>query len=93
MTGQQAITEGLVWASLLLAADEKTGGAQSLMGADLSMLKAAKHSVTWWFPLLEAVAHQALGEIRARLEWAAAYLAKNARRTKQKKSIQNRTLE
>ena len=32
-------------------------------------------------------------EIRERLEWAADYLAKNACRTKQRKSIQNRTLE
>ena len=45
------------------------------------------------FPLLEAVAHRVLVEIRERLEWAAVYLAKNARRTKQRKSIQNRTLE
>ena len=43
--------------------------------------------------LLEAVAHRALTEIRERLEWAADYLAKNACRTKQRKSIQNRTLE
>ncbi|MBP4059127.1 IS4 family transposase, partial [Aeromonas sp. Prich7-2] len=35
----------------------------------------------------------ALTEIRERLEWAADYLAKNACRTKQRKSIQNRTLE
>jgi hypothetical protein len=92
VTGQQAIAEGLVWASLL-SLMMKRRVAQSLMGSDLSTLKAAKHSATWWFPLLEAVAHQALGEIKARLEWAASYLAKNARRTKQRKSIQNRTLE
>ncbi|MDR8290660.1 IS4 family transposase, partial [Acinetobacter baumannii] len=51
----------------------------------LSMLKASKNSATWWLPLLEAVAHRALTEIRERLEWAADYLAKNACRTKQRK--------
>ncbi|HHO0788250.1 TPA: IS4 family transposase, partial [Aeromonas hydrophila] len=67
--------------------------AQSVMSGALSMLKASKNSATWWLPLLEAVAHRALTEIRERLEWAADYLAKNACRTKQRKSIQNRTLE
>ncbi len=67
--------------------------AQVLVKGNVSTLKAAKSGVTWWLPLLEAVAHRALTEIRERLEWAADYLAKNARRTKQRKSIQNRTLE
>lgn len=92
VTGQKAIAEGLVWASLLSLV-MKRRVAQTLMGDGLSTLKAAKNSGTWWFPLLEAVAHRALEEIRERLEWAAVYLAKNARRTKQRKSIQNRTLE
>ena len=63
------------------------------MGTCLSTPKAAKIAGTWWFLLLEAVAHRVLVEIRERLEWAAVYLAKNARRTKQRKSIQNRTLD
>ncbi|QSE74213.1 IS4 family transposase, partial [Aeromonas media] len=57
------------------------------------MLKASKSSATWRLPLLEAVAHRALTEIREILEWAGDYLAKNACRTKQRKSIQNRTLK
>jgi IS4 transposase len=92
VTGQKAIAEGLVWASLLSLV-MKRRVAQTLMTTGLSTLKAAKNSGTWWFPILEAVAHQALSEIRERLEWAATYLAKNARRTKQRKPIQNRTLE
>ncbi|MNQ83523.1 Transposase DDE domain protein [compost metagenome] len=92
VTGQKAIAEGLVWASLLSLV-MKRRVAQALMGKGLSTLKAAKSSVVWWFPILEAVAHRAMGEIRERLEWAAIYLAKNACRTKQRKSIQNRTLE
>lgn len=67
--------------------------AQSLMKEGLSTLKAAKSGVTWWLPILEAVAHRAISEIRERLEWAVDFLSKNARRTKQRKSIQNRTLE
>ena len=73
----------------VVAGDEKTGSSDA-DGDGLSTLKAAKNSGTWWFPLLEAVAHRVLVEIRERLEWAAVYLAKNARRTKQRKSIQNR---
>lgn len=92
VTGQAAIAEGLVWASLLSLV-MKRRVAQTLMGSGLSTLKAAKNSGTWWFVLLEAMAHRAMGDIRERLEWAAAYLAKNARRTKQRKSIQNRTLD
>ena len=76
-----------------VAGDEKAGRAECVMTGKLSMLKASKNSTTWWLPLLEAVAHRALTEIRERLEWAADYLAKNACRTKQRKSIQNRTLE
>ncbi len=92
VTGEKAIAEGLVWTSLLSLV-MKRRVAQSVMSGALSMLKASKNSATWWLPLLEAVAHRALTEIRERLEWAADYLAKNACRTKQRKSIQNRTLE
>ncbi|WP_429060663.1 IS4 family transposase [Aeromonas veronii] len=92
VTGQKALAEGLVWASLLSLV-LKRRVAQVLVKGNVSTLKAAKSGVTWWLPLLEAVAHRALTEIRERLEWAADYLAKNARRTKQRKSIQNRTLE
>ncbi|MBL0616838.1 MULTISPECIES: IS4 family transposase [Aeromonas] len=92
VTGQQAIAEGLVWASLLSLV-LKRRVAQTLMKEGLSTLKAAKSGVTWWLPILEAIAHRAISEIRERLEWAVDFLSKNARRTKQRKSIQNRTLE
>ncbi|MGL6049251.1 MAG: IS4 family transposase [Aeromonas salmonicida] len=92
VTGQQAIAEGLVWASLLSLV-LKRRVAQILIKERLSTLKSAKSGVTWWLPILEAVAHRAISEIRERLEWAVDFLSKNARRTKQRKSIQNRTLE
>ncbi len=92
MTGQKAITEGLVWDSLLSLV-LKRRVAQTLVKEGLSTLKAAKSGMTWWLPILEAVAHRALSEIREKLEWVVDFLSKNARRTKQRKSIQNRTLE
>jgi len=90
--GQKAIAEGLVWASLLSLV-LKRRVAQSLIKESLSTLKAAKSGVTWWLPILEAVAHRAISEIRERPEWAVDSLSKNARRTKQIKSIQNMKLE
>ncbi|KTA86978.1 hypothetical protein VO71_21075 [Aeromonas salmonicida subsp. smithia] len=92
VTGQKAITEGLVWDSLLSLV-LKRRVAQTLVKEGLSTLKAAKSGMTWWLPILEAVAHRALSEIREKLEWVVDFLSKNARRTKQRKSIQNRTLE
>ena len=52
-----------MWASLLSLV-MKRRVAQTLMGDGLSTLKAAKNSGTWWFPLLEAVAHRVLVEIK-----------------------------
>jgi hypothetical protein len=93
VTGQKAIAEGLVWVSLLSLV-LKRRVAQTLVKEGLSTLKAAKNGVIWWLPILEAIiAHRAMSEIRKRLEWASVYLVKNARRTKQRKSIQNRTLD
>jgi hypothetical protein len=53
----------------------------------------ATSGVTWWLPILEAVARRAISEIRERLEWAVDFLSKNSRQTKQRKSIKNKTLE
>jgi hypothetical protein len=63
------------------------------MNEGLSRLKAARYSVTWWFPILEAVAHRAMGEIREGVAWVSVYLAKNVRWTKQMTLIQNRIFE
>ncbi len=81
MTDQKAITKGLVWASLLSLV-LKRRVAQTLMTEGLLTLKAAKSSVTWWLPILEAIVHLAFSEIRARLEWLVDLLSKNARHTK-----------
>jgi hypothetical protein len=62
VTGQKAIADGLVWASLLSLV-LKRRVAQALMKEGLSTLKAAKSGVTWWLPILEAVAHRAISEI------------------------------
>jgi hypothetical protein len=87
--GRESDCRGLVWTSLLSLV-MKRRVAQSVMSGALSMLKASKNSAMV-ATAIEAVAHRALTEIRERLEWAADYLAKNACRTKQRKSIQNRT--
>lgn len=63
------------------------------MKEELSTLRAAKSGVTGSLPILEAIAHRAFSEIRARLKWAVDFLSKNARRTKQIKSIQNSVLD
>ena len=63
--GEKAIAEGLVWTSLLSLV-MKRRVAQSVMTGKLSMLKASKNSTTWWLPLLEAVAHRALTEIKGK---------------------------
>jgi len=92
-TRQPALAEGLIWASLLSLLIKRRL-AQTLVGSEcLSMLKAAKNGVVWLAPILEAVAHRALSDIQMRLEWASAYLMKNARKTKQRKDIENRTLD
>ncbi|OHY88904.1 hypothetical protein BJD16_21025 [Aeromonas sobria] len=75
VTGEKAIAEGLVWTSLLSLV-MKRWVAQSVMIGKLLMLKASKNSTTLWLPLLKAVAHRALTEIREKLEWVADYLAK-----------------
>ena len=49
-------------------AGDKRRVAQSVMSGGAIVLKASKNSATWWLPLLEAVAHRALTEIRERLE-------------------------
>lgn len=82
VTGQKAIAEGLVWASLLSQV-LKRRLAQTLMKEELSTLKAAKSGVMRWLPILEEAAHRAISEIRERLEWPVDFLPKNTRQTKQ----------
>lgn len=59
----------------LAVAGDEAAGSPGVDGKGFITLKAAKSSMVWWFPILEAVAHRAMGEIRERLEWAAIYLA------------------
>ena len=67
-TSQQAIMEGLVWASLLALIIRRYIAMQSLPSA--SVYKAGKNVDVWLLPILEAYIHQAWSEITVRLEWA-----------------------
>ncbi len=58
-----------------------------------SVYKAGKNVDVWLLPLLEAYIHQAWLEITARLEWAIAYISKNAKKAQQRKAKKNRTLD
>ncbi len=90
-TGQQAIMKGLVWASLLALIIRRYIAMQSMPSA--SVYKAGKNVDVWLLPLLEAYIHQAWLEITARLEWAIAYISKNAKKAQQRKAKKNRTLD
>lgn len=50
----------------VVAGDEKTSRVE--YDEKLSMLKASKHSTTWWLPTLEVAIHVEPSEIRIRLE-------------------------
>ena len=90
-TGQQAIMEGLVWASLLALIIRRYIAMQSLPSA--SVYKAGKNVDVWLLPILEAYIHQAWSEITVRLEWALLYISKNAKKAQQRKSKKTRTLD
>ncbi len=91
-TKQAALADGLIWASLLSLL-VKRRLAQTLAGKQtLSMLKAAKNAAIWLAPILEAKLHGARSDMRMRLESAETYLVTNARKAKQRKSIENKTL-
>ena len=90
-TGQQAIMEGLVWASLLALIIRRYIAMQSM--PSVSVFKAGKNVDVWLLPLLEAYIHQAWSEITARLEWAMLYISKNAKKAQQRKTKKNRTLD
>ena len=90
-TSQQAIMEGLVWASLLALIIRRYIAMQSLSSA--SVYKAGKNVDVWLLPILEAYIHQAWSEITVRLEWALLYISKNAKKAQQRKSKKTRTLD
>ena len=90
-TSQQAIMEGLVWASLLALIIRRYIAMQSLPSA--SVYKAGKNVDVWLLPILEAYIHQAWSEITVRLEWALLYISKNAKKAQQRKSKKTRTLD
>ena len=60
-TGQQAIMEGLVWASLLALLIRRYIAMQSL--SSVSVYKAGKNVDVWLLPILEAYIHNAGSEI------------------------------
>ncbi|MBF4396164.1 transposase, partial [Vibrio anguillarum] len=75
-TGQKAIVEGLVWASLLALIIRRSLARQSI--PSVSLYKAAKNVDVWLLPVLEAYLHQAGSEITEKLDWALRYISRNA---------------
>lgn len=90
-TGQQAIAEGLVWASLLTLIIRRSLARQSL--PSVSLYKAAKNVDVWLLPILAAYLHQSWSEINEKLDWALKYISRNARKSPQRKSKKDRTLD
>jgi hypothetical protein len=90
-TAQPAIVEGLVWASLLALIIRRHIAIQSM--PSVSVYKAGKNVDVWLLPILEAYIHEAWSEITARLEWAMVYISKNAKKSQQRKSKKNITLD
>ena len=90
-TGQKAILEGLVWTSLLALIIRRYIAIKSM--PSVSVCKAGKNVDVWLLPLLEAYIHQAWSEITTRLEWAMSYISKNAKKSQQRKSKKNKTLD
>ncbi|MBF4254022.1 IS4 family transposase, partial [Vibrio anguillarum] len=90
-TGQKAIVEGLVWASLLALIIRRSLARQSI--PSVSLYKAAKNVDVWLLPVLEAYLHQAGSEITEKLDWALRYISRNALKSPQRKSKKNITLD
>ena len=90
-TGQKAIVEGLVWASLLALIIRRSLARQSI--PSVSLYKAAKNVDVWLLPVLEAYLHQAWSEITEKLDWALRYISRNALKSPQRKSKKNITLD
>ncbi|RAW92190.1 hypothetical protein CKY03_23465 [Photorhabdus sp. S9-53] len=91
VTGQKAIAEGLIWASLLALIVRRSLARRFL--PSVSFLKAAKNVDVWLLPILSAIIHHAGSEIEHHLDWALKYFAKNALKLPQGKSNKNNGLE
>ncbi|ETS29709.1 transposase family protein [Photorhabdus khanii NC19] len=90
-TGQKAIAEGLIWASLLALIVRRSLARRFL--PSVSFLKAAKNVDVGLLPILGTIIHHAWSEIEHPLDWALKYLAKNALKLPQGKSNKNNGLE
>jgi hypothetical protein len=91
-TRQKAIAEGLIWASLLALLVKRRLALTLIGSAELSMLKIAKNSALWLMPILASIIHGAWQEITEKLR-AMVYLSKNGKKSRQRKSKQNNTLD
>ena len=90
-TAQKAIVDGLVWASLLALVIRRSIALQIM--PSVSLFKAAKNVDVWLLPIFECISHKAWSEIRDKIDWAICYIMKNARKSQQRKSIKNITLD
>jgi hypothetical protein len=91
VTGQKAIVDGLIWASLLALIIRRSTALQMMPA--VSLFKAAKNVDVWLLPIFECISHKAWSEIGNKLEWASSYISKNARKSAQRKSKENITLD
>ncbi|GGB78090.1 IS4 family transposase [Shewanella inventionis] len=90
-TAQKAIVDGLVWASLL-ALIIRRSTAMRIMPS-VSLFKAAKNVDVWLLPIFECICHRAWSEITEKIDWAVSYITINAKKSQQRKSRKDITLD
>ncbi len=91
VTAQKAIVDGLIWASLLALIIRRSTVLQTM--PPVSLFKAAKNVDVRLLPIFECISHKAWSEIGNTLEWAFSYIFNNARKSAQRKSKKNITLD
>lgn len=90
VTRQKAITEGLIWASILTAVVRRH--IARFYQPDISFQKMSDNVDVWFLPIIQALVHRAFSEVESCLEWAVRYLSDNAQPERQKKRCKNKSL-
>lgn len=90
-TAQKAIVDGLVWASLLALIIRRSTALQIM--PSVSLFKAAKNVDVWLLPIFECICHRAWSEITEKIDWAVCYITINAKKSQQRKSKEDITLD
>lgn len=90
-TAQKEIVDGLVWASLLALIIKRSIAFQIM--PSVSLFKAAKNVDVWLLPIFKCISHKAWSEIIDNIDWAIRYIINNAKKSQQRKSKENITLD